>query len=262
MDLRIEGKAALVTGGGQGIGKMEALFLAREGVRVAVNDILPDNAGMTAEEIQEIGGHSVAIPADVRSEKEAAAMIREVIRVFGTLDILVNNAGVGGKYLGIPASAMEEETWDTMLEVHLKGTFLCSRFAAQEMISRKSGRIINTTSAVGQMGGWLGQTNYAAAKAGVIGFTKTLAKELAPYGITVNAVSPGLVQTEMLDRLGPEALSRIVEQIPMARLAKPEEVASLVAFLASSHASYITGSVFEINGGRTEYAWPAGIKRT
>jgi len=262
VELAIAGKVALITGAGQGIGKVEALFLAREGVRVAVNDSVAERAHQTAEAIRQHGGDSLATPADVRSEEEVGAMIRKVVEAWGRLDILINNAGIGGQYLGIPAHQMDGEVWDTMLEVHLKGTFLCSRFAAKEMIPCKTGRIINTASAVGQMGGWLGQTNYSAAKAGIIGFSKTLAKELAPHGITVNAVSPGLVQTEMLGRLSPEAISGLTDQIPLARLAKPEEVAALVAFLTSTHAAYITGSVFEINGGRTEYAWPAGVSRT
>jgi 3-oxoacyl-[acyl-carrier protein] reductase len=201
-----------------------------------------------------MGRESLVVKADVTKSKEVEHMVEESISHFGRIDILINNAGVAGEYIGKPIVDMTEDEWDIVVETSLKGTFLVTKFVARVMIKQQEGRIINTSSVYGQSGGRPGVANYASAKSGIIGFTKTAALELSKYGITVNAVSPGFVETELSRTL--PIKEELVKQIPLRRFARPEEIGRVIAFLASPHAAYITGSVVEVNGGRIEFQFP------
>lgn len=242
----LENRAALVTGASRGIGRAIALALARQGARVAVNYTRQvEAARRVVEEIEALGGEAFPVQADVRDAAAVDTMVEKVGNRYGRLDILVNNAGIIRDGLLV---RMKEEDWQEVLDTNLKGVFYCTRAAARLMIRQRRGRIINLASVVGLMGN-AGQANYASAKAGIIGFTRAVARELAPRGITVNAVAPGFIETDMTAGLSPRAKERLLEAIPMGRLGRPEEVAGVVVFLASEAANYITGQTIAVDGG-------------
>ena len=242
----LTGKTALVTGGSRGIGRAIALRLAADGADVAVCARQVEAAEAVAGELQALGVRALARPADVASFAQAGALVEAVLAEWGRLDILVNNAGITRDNLLL---RMSEEEWDAVLDTNLKGAFNCCKAAARPMVKARSGRIINISSVVGLMGN-AGQANYAASKAGLCGFTKSLARELASRNITANAVAPGLVpETGMTGELDEKALEKLMAQIPLGRPGLPEDVAHAVAFLASDQAAYITGQVLCVDGG-------------
>jgi 3-oxoacyl-[acyl-carrier protein] reductase len=241
---RLRGQVALVTGASRGIGKAVAFALAQEGARVVVNYA---SSSIPAEEvvktIAQAEGEAIALQADVSQAGEVELLVKKTIEHFGRVDILVNNAGITRDTLLL---RMKPEDWQAVIDLNLTGVFLCTRAVAKTMLKQRSGRIINVTSVAGQMGN-PGQANYSAAKAGVIGFTKTVAKELASRGVTVNAVAPGFIATDMTSDLDAEG---ILKFIPLGRYGQPEEVAGMIRFLAADPAAaYITGQVFNVDGG-------------
>jgi 3-oxoacyl-[acyl-carrier protein] reductase len=242
----LKGKTALVTGGSRGIGRAIALDLARNGAKVAVNYSGSEaKAKEVVQEIGAIGGEAFAIQADVSKMDSVTAMVKEVITAFGSLDILVNNAGITRDNL---IMRMKEEEWDAVMNTNLKGVFNTTKAVTRQMMKQRSGRIINIASIVGVSGN-PGQANYVAAKAGVIGLTKTTAKELSSRNITVNAVAPGFIETDMTDKLEENVKQEMKKQIPLARFGHPEDVAAAVRFLASDDSSYMTGQTLHIDGG-------------
>jgi 3-oxoacyl-[acyl-carrier protein] reductase len=245
MDLK--DKVALVTGGGRGIGRAIALKLAAAGASVVVNDISEETAGAVAEEVRIMGRPSLAIAADVSSADDAARLIDTTIEKCGQLDIMVNNAGIARDQLLL---RMSEDDWDKVIDIDLKSVFLCSKAALRPMLKARQGRIINMASIVGLVGN-PGQANYASAKAGVIGFTKAIAKEVASRNITVNAIAPGFIDTDMTKGLAEKQRQELMAGIPLGRLGTPEDVADAVVFLASGAAAYITGQVLAVDGGMT-----------
>jgi 3-oxoacyl-[acyl-carrier protein] reductase len=255
MDLGLKGKAALVTGAARGIGKAEALALAAEGCAIAINDIDRDAAEATAAELRASGTKAVVCIGDVSEEAGAEAVVREAHAGLGHLDILVNNAGAGGRYLGRNAEDMSIDDWDIIVRTHLRSTFLCSKFAAPLMRENGFGRIVNTSSMNVTGGGRPGVTNYSAAKAGVIGFTRTLAKEVGSAGITVNAIAPGYVETALIAGFSPEKRAVIAGQNPLGRFCQPEEVGALIAFLCSTQAAFINGALICMDGGKRDFFW-------
>ena len=243
--MELSGKVALVTGAAQGIGKAIAMLLARNGAEVVVSDINLEKAQETANEIQGMGRRSLAIKVNVADLKDVERMVETTVEQFGRIDILVNNAGITRDRLIL---RMTEEDWDAVLDVNLKGTFNCTKAVIRHMSKQKSGKIVSIASVSGEMGN-PGQANYAASKAGVIGFTKTIAREFAGRGINVNAIAPGYIQTPMTDAVPEKAKEELKRMIPMERLGKPEDVAQAVLFLVSENSSYITGQVLNVNGG-------------
>lgn len=244
----LEGKTALVTGGGTGIGKAIAFALARAGANVAVvNRSSIDAARQVAREIEAMGRRSLALQADVAKADDAEKIVGEVLTTFGALDILVNNAGTTRDTL---VMRMSEEDWDTVLDTNLKGSFLVTRAALKPMIKQRRGKIVNITSVMGLIGN-PGQANYSASKAGLIGFTRTLAKEVGSRNIQVNAVAPGFIETAMTESVKPEVREKLATQIPAGRLGQPEEVAEAVVFLSTSASDYITGQTITVDGGMT-----------
>jgi len=241
----LEEKIAVVTGAGQGIGRSIALRLAAEGAHVVVSDVVRETGEAVAKEIEALGRKSAFISCNVAESAQAKTLIEETVNGFGRLDILVNNAGVTRDAL---AMRMSDEDWDLVLAVNLKGPFHCSRAAMRPMMKQRWGRIINIASVVGVIGN-AGQANYSASKGGLIALTKTLARELASRGVTVNAVAPGFIRTKMTEVLDEKVKDGLMGQIPMGRLGEPEDVAGAVVFLASELASYITGQVIHVNGG-------------
>jgi 3-oxoacyl-[acyl-carrier protein] reductase len=242
--MRLEGRVALVTGAGGGIGAATARRFAREGATVVVNDVDLELARPLVTELQKEGARALSIAADVTARTDVEAMVNRVVGEFGRLDVLVNNAGVNRDAM---SHKMTEEQWDQVLAVNLKGTFLCAQAVLAGMRERGWGRVINTSS-VGSLGN-IGQANYAASKAGVIGLTRTLALEYAKYGITVNCVAPGPVMTRMLAGVPVAIREKIVAKVPVGRIARPEEIAAVHAFLASEDAAFITGQVLFVDGG-------------
>lgn len=257
MERYLRDKVAIVTGASKGIGRAEALSLALRGAMVVVNySKSQEEAFKTVDLIQNQGGRAIPIQADVSKADQVSAMTQATLNEFGHIDILVNNAGITGIHIGKMVVDTPEESWDAILGVHLKGTYICIKHIAPAMMKQKSGRIINTTSVHGQIGGRPGMGSYGAAKAGVIALTKTCARELAPYGILVNAISPGYVDTEALSGMPPAVRDDLVHrQIPLRRMARAEEIGELVSWLVSPHCTYITGSIIEANGGRVEYLY-------
>lgn len=242
----LAGKVALVTGGGRGIGKAIVLELASQGADVVISDIDLATAEQVALEAKSsYGVRALGIKADVSNASEVDAMVEKAVEVMGKIDILVNNAGITRDTLLI---RMDEKDWDSVLAVNLKGAFLCTRAVSRYMMKQRSGKIVNISSVVGLMGN-AGQANYSASKAGLLGFTKSVAKELAGRNIQVNAVAPGFIETEMTARLPQEVKDAFLSQIPMKRPGKPEDVARVVGFLVSSAADYITGQVIPVDGG-------------
>ena len=239
-------KVALVTGGSRGIGRAIVLSLAKEGAKVLINYKGNEKAAMeTLEEVKKIGAEGEIFKADVSVEEEVEKMFNFLLEKWGRLDILVNNAGITKDNLLI---RMKNEEWDQVINTNLKGVFYCTRAAVKIMLKQRYGRIINVSSVIGLRGN-IGQANYAAAKAGIIGFTKAVAREVASRGITVNAVAPGFILTDMTEVLSEEMKKKVLEEIPMGRFGNPEDVANAVKFLASDDASYITGIVLSIDGG-------------
>lgn len=243
--MELSEKVALVTGGAQGIGKAIALLLAGNGADVAVSDINFEKAQETADEVRQMGRSSLALGANVADVKDVERMMDAMVERFGRIDILVNNAGITRDRLIL---RMTEEDWDAVLAVNLKGTFNCTKAAIRHMSKQRSGKIVNIASVVGAMGN-AGQANYAASKAGVIGLTKTIAREFAGRGINVNAIAPGYIQTPMTDAIPEKAKEELKRLIPMERLGQPEDVARAVLFFVSESSSYITGQVLHVNGG-------------
>ncbi len=240
-----ESKVAIVTGSARGIGKAIAMKFAKDGYDVVISDILQDVAEQTAKEIEELGQKALVIVADVSKAEDAERLINETVNAFGRLDVLVNNAGITRDNLAI---RMKENEWDMVLNINLKGTFLCSQAAAKYMMKKRTGRIVNIASVSGILG-TAGQANYASSKAGVIALTKALARELGPRNITVNAVAPGYIITEMTEKLPDKVKEEYLSQIPLKRGGTPEDVANVVAFLASDAASYVTGTTLIVSGG-------------
>ena len=242
----LENRIALVTGGSRGIGKAIAFELANRGAAVAINFAHSDDAAKhVVEQISAQGGNAIAIQADISDFQQAQDLIKNTIKSLGGLDILVNNAGITRDTL---IMMMSEEDWDLVQATNLKGTFNCSKAAIRHMMRKRYGRIINISSVSGQMGN-AGQTNYSASKAGQIGFTKALAREVASRNITVNAIAAGYIDTDIWSNVPQDVREMMVSIIPLGRKGKPEEVAYAVAFLASEQAAYITGQVLGIDGG-------------
>lgn len=244
---RFEGKVAIVTGAGGGMGEVIAAAFASQGACVGVNDVDAEAAQRVVGRIVEHGGKALSIPADVTDSARIEQMVSRTVEAFGSVDILVNNAGV---LYSTPVDEISEDEWDRVLDVNLKGVFLCSLAVLPVMKSRKSGKIVNMSSSAGRTTSDLGGAHYTAAKAGVLGFSRHLAREMAGHGINVNAICPGMIDTPMTrvdafkDRLG-----HFVDLIPMHRMGEPAEAADLVLFLASDEASYITGATVDLNGG-------------
>ena len=239
------GKVAIVTGSARGIGKAIAMKLARDGYNIVVSDILQEAAQQTAKEIESLGVKTLVVVADVSKAEDAQKLINETVQAFGQVDVLVNNAGITRDNLAI---RMSEAEWDSVLNINLKGTFLCSQAAAKAMMKKRSGRIVNIASVSGILG-TAGQANYASSKAGVIALTKAFARELGARNITVNAVAPGYIATEMTEKLPENVKEEYLKQIPLKRAGTPEDVANVVAFLASEAASYVTGTTLIVSGG-------------
>lgn len=244
--MMLTNKVALVTGGSRGIGRAIAIALAERGAKVAVNYAgREDAANETVSIIQKNGGEAIAIKANVADYEEVEQMVKRVIETFGSLDILVNNAGITRDNLIL---RMKEADWDDVINTNLKGVFNCTKAVTRQMMKQRGGRIINISSVVGVAGN-AGQANYVAAKAGVIGLTKTTAKELASRNITVNAIAPGFIETEMTDALGDDLKQEMLKQIPLGSFGQPEDVANAVVFLASDASRYITGQTIHVDGG-------------
>ncbi|MDQ0198563.1 3-oxoacyl-[acyl-carrier-protein] reductase [Neobacillus ginsengisoli] len=244
--MNLAGKTALVTGASRGIGREIALELARQGANVAVNFAGSEaKANEVVDEIKALGRDAFTVKCDVSNSEEVNEMVKTTIDRFGKLDILVNNAGITKDNL---LMRMKEEEWDDVININLKGVFLCTKAVTRQMMKQRLGRIINIASIVGVSGN-PGQANYVAAKAGVIGLTKTTAKELALRNITVNAIAPGFITTDMTDKLTEEIKAEMLKQIPLARLGEPKDIAKVTAFLASDDSAYMTGQTLHIDGG-------------
>jgi 3-oxoacyl-[acyl-carrier protein] reductase len=242
----LTGKVAVVTGAGRGIGRAIALKLSKLGASVVINYRSSiKEAQELIDEIKSNGGNAEAVQGDVSSLEDAEKVVKFAVEKFGRLDILVNNAGITKDTLLL---RMKEEDFDKVLEVNLKGVFNCTKHASAIMLKQKSGRIINISSVIGLIGN-AGQANYAAAKAGIIGFTKSIAKELGGRGITVNAIAPGFISTDMTEVLSDKVKEKLLVSVPLRKLGSPEDVANLAGFLASDNASYITGQVINVDGG-------------
>lgn len=243
--MNLSGKVALVTGASRGIGKAIALKLALEGADVVVTATSLERAQKTADEISALGRKSLAVKVDVANSTEVAALFAQTAEVFGKLDILVNNAGITRDGL---LMRMKDADWDAVLDTNLKGAFVCAREAVKLMGKAKGGSIVNISSVVGEMGN-AGQANYCASKAGLIGLTKAVAREYAKRNITVNAIAPGFIETDMTDVLSAAVKDDLLKQIPAGRFGKPEDIANAVFFLTSEMGAYVTGQVLSVNGG-------------
>jgi 3-oxoacyl-[acyl-carrier protein] reductase len=244
--MKLIGKTALVTGASRGIGREIALELARQGASVVVNYAGSEaKAYEVVEEIKGIGQEAIAIQCDVSNNGSVTDMVKATVDHFGKIDILVNNAGITRDNL---LMRMKENEWDDVININLKGVFLCTKAVTRQMMKQRYGRIINISSVVGVSGN-PGQANYVAAKAGVIGLTKTSAKELASRGITVNAIAPGFITTEMTDQLTEDIQNEMLKMIPLAQFGEPKDIANTVVFLASDDSRYITGQTIHVNGG-------------
>jgi len=247
--MKLTGKVALVTGANSGIGRAVALYLAEEGADVVVNYVVnPSEAQEVVKEIETLGRRAIAVEADVSSSEAVKAMFERAVTKFSTIDILVNNAGIGNFASAVD---MKDDVWNKMLGVHLYGTMNCTREALKIMLKKKSGKIINIASICG-ITGCLGAAHYSAAKGGIMGYTHAVAREVISQGINVNAIAPGYIETPLLSNAGmtDEMLKQLLTQIPIGRLGKPTEIASLVAYLASDDANFMVGQVISPNGGQ------------
>ncbi len=248
--MKLEGRVVLITGGGRGIGRATSLAFAREGADVVVNDLNAETAEAVAAEVRALGRQALAVVADVTKSDQVASMVEQAVEKLGKIDVLVNNAGYFGSEYFMDT---DEELWDRMLSINLKGVFICCKAVLQHMIPLASGRIINISSDAGRAG-TSGQGAYSAAKGGVIAFTKTLAREMARYRINVNSIAPGVVDTTLTQTIGartPRIMEGMAKSIPWRRLAQPEDIAGAVVFLATDDAEYITGQTLSVNGGIT-----------
>ena len=243
--MRFDGKVVIVTGGALGIGQATAMLFAQEGAKVIIADIDDQGGSETVRLIREAGGEATFVHTDIRSSADAQTMVRVAVDTYGTVDVLVNNAGITRDRLLL---RMSEADWDAVLDTNLKGAFHCTKAVQRILLRKRYGRIISIGSVVGLMGN-AGQANYAAAKAGLIGFTKSLAKELGSRHITVNLVAPGFIETRLTAVLSEEVVQKVQAQIPLGRMGSTEDVADAVAFLASDAAAYITGQVLRVDGG-------------
>ncbi len=243
--MSLKGRVAVITGASRGIGKAVALRLVAEGADLVVTATSLEAAQMTADEIVRTGGKALALKVDVSVSEEVESLFAKTMAEFGRLDILVNNAGITRDGLLL---RMKDTDWDAVLDVNLKGAFNCTREAAKYMTKARYGRIVNISSVVGEMGN-AGQANYCASKAGMFGLTKATARELAKRNITVNAVSPGFIETDMTGVLSEKVRENLLQQIPLERLGQPDDIAAAVYFLVSEQAGYITGHVLSVNGG-------------
>lgn len=243
--MSLEGKVAIVTGGAQGIGRAIAEALARDGADIVVADLDPGRSQEAVAAVQQLGRRALNVKVNVADFNDVKAMADHVMKEWGKIDILVNNAGITRDGLLL---RMKEEDWNLVMQVNLNGTFHCTKVVLQPMTKARYGRIVNIASIVGVMGN-AGQANYAASKAAVIGFTKTVAREYAGRAVTVNAVAPGFIDTAMTQGLSPDVKETLQKQIPLGRLGQPSDIAAAVRFLVSDEASYITGHVLHVNGG-------------
>ena len=245
---RFEGRIALVTGAAGGIGQAVCRRLASEGAAIVASDLQASQVEGLASELRgNDGGRALALRLDVRDKSSAVQAVNAAIKEFGKLDVLINNAGI---FAQTPLLEIQAERWDALMAINLRGVLLCSQAAVEAMISDgRGGAIVNLASLAGQVGGVVAGADYAASKAGVVALTKSLAKVAAPYGIRVNAVNPGVIDTAMPAQFPPAARARMIEDTPLKRMGRPEEVASAIAFLASDDASFITGTTLDINGG-------------
>jgi len=255
MELGLRDRVAIVTGGSKGLGQAEAEALAAEGAAIVVATAKSvTDAERVVRGLLDKGGRAVSVQADVSRAEDVQRLVQTTVTTFGRLDILVNNAGTTGPHLNKPLVDMPEELWDFMIGNHLRSAFLCIKYAAPHMIAQGWGRIINTSSIHGRVGGRPSLGHYGAAKAGVVALTMTAARELGPKGITANVIAPGFIGTETLRGiLAPPTLEKLQQQIPLGRIGEPVEVGRVVAFLASEAASYLNGAVLDISGGRLEY---------
>ncbi len=245
MEQPLKGKTAVITGGARGIGKVTALALAGAGADCALLDVLEDDLKSAAAEVSECGVRAEGYAADVTDGEQITAVMKQINETFGSVDILVNNAGITRDNLLL---RMTDDEWDKVLAINLRGAFVCTRAAARYMVKQKAGRIINIASVVGVIGN-AGQCNYSASKAGLIGLTKSAARELGPRNITVNAIAPGYIQTAMTDKLPDKAREALMGMIPLKRLGEPRDVARAVLFLAGEGGGYLTGHVLQVDGG-------------
>jgi len=244
--MKLSDKISIVTGGAQGLGRAITIGLAQRGSDVAICDLKFELAQQVETEIRSFGRKAISLKVDVSKSVEVNQMVEDVLREFGKIDILVNNAGICQV---VSIENMTEEDWDRVMNVNLKSVFLCSKAVMGIMKKQRSGRIINLGSIAGKIGGILTGANYSVSKAGVMCFTKALARELAPFGITVNAVAPGVIDTEMIQSITGGDSSGYAKTIPLGYIGAPEDVANAVAFLASDEARYITGEILDVNGG-------------
>lgn len=245
--MKLQHQVALITGGAGSIGRAAAELFAAEGAKVVVADYDKAAAERAADQARRSGGDVIAIQVDVADKASVERMAEEAVAKFGTIDILVNNAGITRDRTLLK---MSDEEWHNVIDVNLNGVFYCTKAVIPHMIARGGGKVINTSSIVATYGNF-GQTNYVASKAGVIGMTKTWAKELGPKGIRVNAVAPGFIESPMTDRIPDASLRSVADKIPLGRLGKPADVANVYLFLASSESEYVNGAVIEVNGGLT-----------
>jgi len=257
VDLGLKDRVAIVTGGSKGLGRAEAEALAAEGAAVVVATAKSVKEGeQVVRGLLDKGSRALCVQADVSQTADVRRLVETTVKTFGRLDILVNNAGTTGPHLNKPLMEMPEELWDFMIGNHLRSVFLCIKYAAPHMVKQGWGRIINTSSIHGRVGGRPTLGHYGAAKAGVIAVTMTAARELGPKGVTANVIAPGFIGTETLRGiLKPEILGKLQQQIPLGRIGEPVEVGRAVAFLASEAASFINGAILDLTGGRLEYAF-------
>lgn len=243
--MRLKDRVAFVTGGGQGIGREIALNFAKEGADIVIGDVNLGQAVQTQKDIEALGRSSLGLKVDVTKLSEVEESVNKILDKFKRIDILVNNAGITKDNLIL---RMGESEWDAVLDVNLKGTFNCTKAVTKVMIKQRYGKVINIASIIGIIGNW-GQANYSASKAGIIALTKTTAKEFASRNINVNAIAPGFIQTQMTAKLPQEIQAKMLEEIPLARFGRPQDIANACVFLASDDAGYITGQTVVIDGG-------------
>jgi len=241
----LESKMAIITGGARGIGREIALLFAKYGANIAICDVNLDDAEKTAKDIQALGRESLAFKVDVTDSIQVQAMVDKILDKFNKVDILINNAGITKDNLFL---RMSEDEWDKVIAVNLKGTFVCTKIVSKVMLKQRYGKIVNLASIIGIMGN-AGQANYAASKAGIIGLTKSVAKELASRNICVNAIAPGFIKTDMTAKLPEDVQKKMLSVIPLARFGEAKDVADLAVFLSSESSSYITGQVIQVDGG-------------